>query len=371
MSSNRPTLSRRAAILLPLAAALPHRARAAMAPFVDAAGRMIALKAPAERVVLGFNFEEFTAVAGRDGWTKVVGFTRRQWAVNRQSTWRRAIAAIPDIERLADVGAAEDQSFSAERVLALRPDLVVIHAFGYANLPAQMRQIEQAGVPILVVDYNAQKPELHAAGTLALGHAMGALDRARTLVDLYTSKIRDMTTRLAGVAARPKTYVELGQGGPGVVGNSYSKAMWGEMIDLAGGTNIANGHIAPGWKPLAPELVIAAAPEHVFLIGSIWANQAQSVRLGYDVDVETARRSLQAYAQRPGWDTLPAIRHNALHAIEATMARSLLDWIAMQYIAKQLHPERFADVDPVASLRAYHETYLPMRFEGTWMVRTA
>ncbi len=168
-------------------------------------------------------------------------------------------------------------AFETSVVMALRPDLVIIHAFGYASLPGQMQLIEQAGVPILVVDYNAQKPELHAASTLALGHAMGALDRARSLVDLYTSKIRDMVARLAGVAARPKAYVELGQGGPGVVGNSYSKAMWGEMIDLAGGTNIA----------------------------------------------------------------------------------------------KQLHPERFADVDPVASLRAYHEAYLPIRFEGTWMLRAA
>ena len=369
MTKTATGLSRRAALILPLAAALPHRARAAMPDFVDAAGRTLRLKAPAERIVLGFNFEEFTAVAGGAAWNRVVGFTRRQWAVNRQATWRRYIAAMPEIEHVADIGAAEDQSFSAERVLALRPDLVVIHAWGYANLPAQMKQIEQAGIPVLVVDYNAQNPDLHVAGTLALGHATGSLARAQALADGYRARIAEIRARLAGVAARPRAYVELGQGGPGAIGNSYSKAMWGGMLDIAGGANIADGHIAPGWKPLAPELVLAATPAFVFMIGSIWASQPDSVRLGYGVDVDTARASLAAYARRSGWDSLPAIRDGQLHGIEATLSRSLLDWVAIQYMAKQMFPDRFGDLDPVAALRRYHATYLPIAFDGTWMIR--
>lgn len=367
----RPLLSRRSALLLPLAAALPHRARAAGLEFTDAAGRVVRMPGPAQRIVLGFNFEEFTAVAGGAAWNRVVGFTRRQWAVNRQATWKRYTAAIPAIERIADVGAAEDQSFSAERVLALRPDLVVIHAWGYANLPGQMKQIEQAEIPVLVVDYNAQNPDLHAAGTLALGHATGSLARARELADGYCARIAEIRARLAGVTARPRVYVELGQAGPGAIGNSYSKAMWGGMVDIAGGANIADGHIAPGWKPLSPELVLAAAPEVVFLIGSIWASQPDSVRLGYGIDAQAARASLAAYGRRPGWETLPAIRGGQLHGIEATLSRSLLDWVAIQYMAQQILPERFADLDPIAALRRYHETYLPIAFDGTWMVKAS
>ena len=59
-----PNLSRRSALLLPLATALPGRARAALAPFSDALGRTVALAARPERIVISFNFEEFTAVAG-------------------------------------------------------------------------------------------------------------------------------------------------------------------------------------------------------------------------------------------------------------------------------------------------------------------
>ena len=41
----------------------------------------------------------------------------------------------------------------------------------------------------------------------------------------------------------------------------------------------------------------------------------------------------------------------------------------MQYIAKQLYPEAFRDVDPEASFRSYHAKYLPVGYAGTWMLR--
>ena len=98
------TISRRAFWILPLAAALPHRARAAMPPITDALGRTVALQGPAERIVVGFNFEEFTAVAGPGGWDRVVGFDRHQWENNRRASWVRYRAAIPRLSTLADIG---------------------------------------------------------------------------------------------------------------------------------------------------------------------------------------------------------------------------------------------------------------------------
>lgn len=362
------TLSRRSALILPLAVALPGRARAAMRPITDAIGRSVVLPARPERIVLGFNFEEFTAVAGPAGWDRVVGVNRRQWAVNRQSNWRRYQAAIPRLAGLADVGASENNTFSVERVLGLRPDLLITLALDYAGLAPAMAQIEAAGVPILVVDYNAQVLAKHVAGTLALGQATGNEDRAQALAELYRDKTADIARRVEG-APRPRVYVELGQGGAGVIGNTYNDAMWGRMGQLAGGANIAQGRIPTGFAPMSAEYVLAAAPEHVFITASSWAGSPNAVQAGYDVDIATTRRTLAPYADRPGWAALPAIRNGELHAIETGLARSLWDWTATQYIAKQLHPGRFSDVDPVAELRRYHERFLPVAFEGTWMAR--
>ncbi len=372
--TQRPTtaapagLSRRSALLLPLAAVLPHRARAAIAPITDAMGRSITLPASPERIVIIFNFEEFTAIAGPSGWERVVGLGRKQWAGYRQANWNRYRAAIPRLDSLADVGIADDKSFSVERTLSLRPDLLIVHEFAYRSMAPLMQQIEQAGIPILAIDYNAQDPAKHVASTLAVGSAMGTEDRARALADLYLERMRDIARRVAGGKAS-KVYVEVGSAGAGTIGNTYNNAMWGRMIEAAGGTNIARDRIPTGWAPMAAEAVLASAPEFVFILGSSWTNAPNAVRAGYDVDIDTTRRTLAPYAERPGWQALPAIRNGELHMIETGLARCLSDWVATQYIAKQLHPDAFSDIDPVKSLRQYHEMFLPVSFAGTWMAR--
>ena len=90
-------ITRRAALALPLALTLPRRAKAAPITFPDALGRTVTLPATAQRIVITFNFEEFTAIAGPSGWDRVVGFNRRQWAVNRTSNWERYQKGDPTV----------------------------------------------------------------------------------------------------------------------------------------------------------------------------------------------------------------------------------------------------------------------------------
>jgi iron complex transport system substrate-binding protein len=362
--------SRRGAMLLPLAAALPHRARATGITLTDAIGRTLTLPAAAERIVLGFNLEEFTAVAGAGGWRRVVGFNRRQWEVNRPSLWARMSRAIPGLTSIADIGEIGEGTLKVETVLAQRPDLMVVIAHDYRASAAQIGRIEAAGIPVLVLDFQAQDPAKHIAGTLALGAVTGEPDRARALADLYRDRTDEIARRTAG-RPRPRAYFELGAGGPGVIGNSYNGAMWGRMVQTSGGANIAEGRLPGPWAPMAAEAVLAAQPEFVFLAGSSWARATGAIRTGYDADLETARARLRGYLARPGWADLPAVRRNEVHALDAGLARSLWDFTAMQYIAGRLHPDAFTDIDPQAELRRFHERFLPIPFEGQWMVRSA
>ncbi len=173
------------------------------------------------------------------------------------------------------------------------------------------------------------------------------------------------------MSAHPKVYVELGQGGADVVGNTYWKGMWGRLFDMAGAENIAANRIPGAYAPLSPEYVLAANPDAVFIAGSSWVGRPNAVLTGFDADEATTRARLAPYAKRQGWAELAAIRNGQLFAIEHGLCRALFDYTATQYIAKAIFPDRFADLDPVAELRRYHEQYLPVTFEGTWMTRLA
>jgi ABC-type Fe3+-hydroxamate transport system substrate-binding protein len=375
---HQAALNRRTAVRLlggaAAAAALSagRRAGAAPLPVTDALGRNVVVDAPAQRIIPMFNYEEFTAVAGPAGWDRVVGYSKTVWADWRRSIWERYVAAVPRIGAIPDVGYNEDGTFSVERVIALRPQAVLMPQWAFAALTTAVEQLATLGIPVVVIDYNAQTVERHVASTLAMGAVMGAEARARELTELYQREVADIRRRVAAAGGpRPKVYFELGDQGPQAVGNTYTTTMWGRLLDLVGADNIATGRIPGALGQLNPEMVLAADPDFIFIGGSSWPGQPRSVRLGYEVEEASARASLAPYVERPAWRNLKAVRNGNVYAIQHGLARTLFDYTAAQYIAKALYPAQFADVDPIGSLRAYHERYLPVAFGGVWMLQLA
>lgn len=351
----------------------PARPRAAPITVTDVMGRQLRLPAPPRRVVLGFYFEEYTAIGGTEGLERLVGLSRAPWAGWRPAIWSRYVAVHPRLDTLADVGASEDGNFSLEKLVALKPDLLILsegHHKALADLPAR---IEALGIPILVLDYNAQTLERHLLSTRALGAALGEGGRAEALAQWYEAGFRDIQRRVQAAreagSPRPRVYVELGQGGAGVIGNTYNGTMWGRIVETLGAENIAAGRIPGAWGPLHPEMVLAARPDVIVIAGSSWVNRPHCVRTGHGASLEETRASLAPYAAREGWAALPAVQRGEIHAIEHGLARTLMDIAPMQYLAKCFYPAQFADTDPVATLRAYQDRWLPVPYSGTWMAR--
>lgn len=338
----------------------------------DALGRKVTVDLPVKRVAVNFNFEEFTAVAGVDGWQKVVGISRAPWEGWRPLIFDRYKAVIPSLAGMPDLGHTDDSSFSAEKVIGLRPDVLLMSDWGYKAARTQMEQIEGAGIPIVVIDYNAQRLDRHLASTRALGKVMGQEGRAEELARLYETQYKDIMSRVArakAAGAPEKTvYVELGRDGADTIGNTYNNTMWGAIVTALGANNLATGKIPGPWGPLNAEAVIAGNPDLILFASSSWVGKTKAVRTGYDVTPQETRASLKPYAERPGWAGITAVKTGEISAIEHGLARTLYDFAAMQYLAKRLYPEQFADVDPVANFRAYHEKYLPIPYSGTWML---
>lgn len=348
---------------LPLAFASTHTV-------TDALGRQVEVKTTVERVIIGFSFEEFTAVAGVDGWAKVVGMSRSAWEGWRPSIFNRYKVVIPNLATMPEIGNTEENSLSVETIIALKPDVLFLAEWGYKALGPAEAQLKAAGIPIIVIDYNAQILERHLASTRAFGAVMGQQKRAEELATLYEQNLSDIQKRIAqSKVPQQKVYVELGQAGPATYGNSYNNAMWGRIVTTVKAINIAEGKLPGPWGPLNAETVLAANPDLIFIAGSSWGNRPLAVKTGYDATPEITRASLLPYAQRPGWAELSAGKKGQIFAIEHGLSRALFDFIAYQYIAKQLYPDAFADVDPEANFKAYHERYLPVTYAGTWMIR--
>ncbi|RMF37421.1 MAG: iron ABC transporter substrate-binding protein [Alphaproteobacteria bacterium] len=341
----------------------------------DVLGREVTVPMDPQRILLGFYFEDFWAIGGRHAYDRVVAISREAWEGWRNSQWQRYVAVEPRLERLVDVGEVDGGTFSIETAVAARPDVAILAAWQYKGIGDEgVKKLEAAGIPVVVADYNAQTVEKHMASTHMIGDLLGgeAEERGHELAHPYewaVEDVRDRWTKAQAEGAKaPRVYLELGNKGPGEYGNSYGEGMWGGVIEAAGGINIARGQV-DAWGPLNPEYVIASNPQAIFFAGSDWVNRPRAVLMGFGQKPETTRERMAAYLKRPGWSGLDAVKSGNVHAVYHGGTRTLYDFTYLQYIAKQLYPQAFADVDPLKNLQDYYKTYLPIEADGVFMLK--
>ena len=355
-------------VLAVLAVCLPvFTAQAELKTLTDVRGEKVELDLPAKRVLLGFYFEDYLAVAGESGWEHVVGISKDAWKVWRPESWKMYLGYKPAIDQLPDVGEVEAMTFAVEKVIELKPDVLILADWQYAGLGSDIEQIKAAGIPIVVVDYNAQTLERHLLSTTLLGEIAGQPARAQAINKDYRDAIEDINARLSKAALpKPTAYAEFGNKGPSEYGFTYGKNMWGAMIEQAGGVNIAKPFVE-FWGPINPEQILASKPDVVLISGTETAKNPTAMRIGQRVERQESAKLLQAYAKRPGWDSLPAVKNQRLYAVYQGASRTQADYTTVQFLAKALYPSLFADLKPEQNYIDFYKKYLPVVPQGTFM----
>lgn len=337
----------------------------------DVLDREVKLNLPIKRIALGFYYTDFLAVGGVKALDKVVGFSKAVWTDWTPASWELYSKTLPQLNSIADFGEVEVGTFSVEKVLSLKPDLLILAAWQYQVLEFDLEPIIEANIPIIVLDYNKEKVELHAKSTELLGVITGEEKRAKELIDFYKNTANEVANRIEKAQLpKPKIYIEFGNKGPNETGFTYGKDMWGALIDLAGGENIAAPFVKQ-WAPINPEQVIVSKPDVIMIAGretELKKNQEAMV-MGFNIDEKEALKRLEAYKNRPGWSALPAIKNNKLYGLYMGASRTLADAAMIQYIAKALYPSLFEDIDPIQTYINFHKNYLPVIPKGTFGVQ--
>lgn len=336
---------------------------------VDAADRTVTVPAKVERVVVTFNLEEYFAVAGEEGLDKLVGFSHGYWEGRRQDAWDAYTAKYPQLADIDDVG--YNDTVNVEAIIALAPDVVIMSTVANQDfIEPHLEKLAAAGVQVVFMNYHAQTLEMHRRSTEMLGRVLGLEERAAQLADFYEEQMAVVSERIAELpedAYRPRVYMEFSRG-VGEYGNSWSTKMWGALIGQCGGVNIAADLGDASSVDVAPEQVIASDPEVVVFTASPQTDIDDNVVLGYGCDEGKALAALEAYKGREGWSALSAIQNNRMGALYHDLSRHIFDFAGAQFLAKQIQPELFSDLDPQAVLAEFFEKFMLVDLEGAWMV---
>ena len=157
------------------------------------------------------------------------------------------------------------QKADMERLVALRPDLVVVSEYTDADF---LRLIERSGLRYHRMQGLGSVTGVRAA-ILELGRAVGATAEAGRLVARYDATLQELARRLAGA---PRTRVLYWSSGM----TAGADTAIGSLIETAGGINVGRELGVSGIVPPGTERAFMADPD-VILVGT-WPHAVESVK---------------------------------------------------------------------------------------------
>lgn len=356
------------------AAALP--AAAEKVTVTDIIGRKVEVEAPVRKIILGEGRQiYFVAALDKDEpFKRVVGW-RDDLGKADPETYRAYAKRYPQIAKLPVFGGMKEGAFDIEQAIALKPDVLFlnIEAKVASDEAKLVEKLAAIGIPVVYVDFR-EKPFEHTEPSMRLiGKLFGKEQIAEDFIKFRAGQIAIVSDRLAKAKElkRPLVMVERAGGFSDDCCMSFGNENYGKMVEVAGGRNLATPLIPGTFGTVNPERIVADNPDVVIVTGSSWDAYVPGgawVGLGNGADMAEARRKLANLMKRPAFSQTAAVKNGRAHGIWHQFYNSPYQFVAIQQIAKWLHPELFADIDPDATMRALHARFLPLPYEpGLWV----
>lgn len=276
---------------------------------------------------------------------------------------------FPSLASLGRVSSSAE-SFSLEQLLATGAS-VAVFSLGRGPTDAQVAQLERAGVVSVFVDFFLD-PLAHVDRSLEiLGAVVGEAERAAEVVAFRSGRRAAIEAALRTVDARPPdVFLEPHAGMSSECCNSPGKGNVGVYIDFAGGHNIGADILPGAVGRLSLEYVLERDPAIYVATGGPHLAGTGGLVMGDGYSAETALRSLAGVADRPGIRLLSAVREGRVHGLSHQLLNSPLDIVALELLARWIHPDRLGHLDPAETLRQLNERYLAVPLQGTFWVST-
>jgi len=357
-----------------LLAALPVAAQ--QVTMTDIAGRSVTLTVPVQRVLLGEGRQlHLVAALDREApLQRIVGW-RDDLIKSDPDTYRTYLSRYPEIAKLPQFGGLNEGGFSIEKAIALRPDVVLLNfeARRASEETGLVEKLAALGIPVVYIDFRYSPFQNTEPSMRLLGRLFGKSEVADELIAFRAAQIARVSERIAkaGDLSRPLVMIDRIPGYSDECCMSFGPENFGKMVEMAGGRNLGSELLPGTFGTISPETIVARDPDVVIATGGNWdafAPGGNWVGLGPGADLVEARRKLANLAKRPAFINSRAVRSGRFHGIWHQFYNSPYQFVALQQIARWLHPELFADLDPDATLRELHERFLPVPFQtGYWV----
>ncbi len=235
-----------------------------------------------------------------------------------------------------------ENNASAEQIAALQPDLVILKSYLAETVGAP---IEEIGIPVVYVDF--ETPEQYTRDLAIFSQIFQNPERAGQVAAYYQIKAEQIQRAVSGTEAQPRVLMLSYNAKDGNVAFNVPPAAWMQtrMVEMAGGIPVwTEANLGGGWTQVSLEQIAAWDADQIFIIA-------------YRQDSADVTAALEA---DPNWQALRAVGLGQLHAFPG----DLYSWdqpdtrwlLGLTWLAGQLHPERFPDLDITAEAQIFYAT---------------
>ncbi|WP_421617285.1 ABC transporter substrate-binding protein [Brevibacillus sp. TJ4] len=217
--------------------------------------------------------------------------------VGRPTT--RGSAPHPDAEKAEQIGNTHEVDL--EKITLLRPDVVLgNYPLNQKDIPA----IEGVGSQLLLTNANSVddiKKQIRLFGTM-----LQKEDKANELIQSIDAKLSEYQG--SSTAAKPRAL--LVYGAPGTYMAALSNSLSGNILELAGGENIAADYPAleqyPQYAQLNTERIVEANPQAILIITH---GNPEEVRSGF----------LKEMQENAAWNSLDAVKNDRVEVLPSDL----------------------------------------------------
>ena len=201
-----------------------------------------------------------------------------------------------------------------EKVVALKPDLVLSVKFSDGTI----EKLQSASLNVLVVD--PQTVGDVATTARLIGQAVGA--DGEGLAASIKQKVNAVKTKTASATTRPRVYHEIDASDPAKIFTVGPGSYINDLIDIAGGVNIA-ARAPSAYPQLSAEEILRSDPEIIVLAADAYSSKPADV------------------VARPGWSIIAAVKGNRIFTIDPNLINRPGPRVgeAAEAYAKLVHPE--------------------------------
>jgi iron complex transport system substrate-binding protein len=337
----------------------------------DITGREVEVSVPVERVILGEGRQiYFTAALDTDNpFGRVIGW-RDDFKKADLDGYNIYLKKYPEMEKIPTFGGMKDGTFDIEQAVALKPDVIIMNteAKSATEESGYIEKLAAVGIPLVYIDFREKPMENTDDSMRIIGKLFGEEERAEEFVKFHDEQIAKVTDVLASQSdlKKPVVFMERAGGYSDDCCMSFGNENFGKMVELAGGVNMAKDFIPGTFGTVNPEQIIASNPDQVIVTGSNWELYVPGgkwIGVGPGADKAEAERKLAELMKRPGFTDIKAVKDGNVHAIWHQFYNSPYQFVAVQQIAKWLHPDLFKDLDADATFKEMHERFLPVDYQ--------